>query len=132
MIGPMLHFNIAGEKSHFSWAIELAYWNVKNFPYSIDGGIEFSKKRVRLYSEAQTGIGIAGLSAGPVLEINKAEPKIHLGFQTTFWANYFIGVDYRFRRIDKTNFYCVGTYGKLPIATKDMESSNGNNYHDWD
>ena len=103
-IGPMLHYNFGGEKNHFSWAIELAYWNVKNVPYSIDGGIEFNKKRIRLYSEVQTGIGVAGLSVGPVLEINKAERKAHLGYQTTFWVNYFIGVDYRYRRIDKTNF----------------------------
>lgn len=131
-IGPMLHYNFGGEKRHFSWAIELAYWNVKNVPYSIDGGIEFSKKRIRLYSEVQTGIGVTGLSVGPVLEINKAEHKAHLGFQTTFWVNYFIGVDYRYRRIDKTNFNCIGTYGKLPFATKDMKSSNSNSYHDWD
>jgi hypothetical protein len=132
MIGPMLHYNFGGEKRHFSWAIEIAYWNVKNAPYSIDGGIEFSKKRTRFYSEVQTGIGITGLSVGPVLEINKAEHNAHLGFQTTFWLNYFIGVDYRYRRIDKNNFNCIGTYGKLPFATKDMKSSNGSSYHDWD
>jgi hypothetical protein len=131
-IGPMLHYNFGGEKRHFSWAIELAYWNVKNVPYSIDGGIEFSKKRTRFYSEVQTGIGVAGLSVGPVLEINKVERKVHLGIQTTFWMNYFIGVDYRYRRIDKTHFNCAGAYGKLPFATKDMESSNGSSHHDWD
>src|SRR4051812_16341014 len=85
-IGPMLHYNLGGEKRHFSWAIELAYWNVKNVPYSIDGGIEFNKKRIRFYSEVQTGIGVTGLSIGPVLEINKVEHTARLGFQTTFWA----------------------------------------------
>ena len=104
----------------------------KNVPYSIDGGIEFNKKRIRLYSGVQTGIAVAGLSVGPVLEINKAERKAHLGYQTTFWVNYFIGVDYRYRRIDKTNFNCVGTYGKIPFATKDMKSSNDDSYHDYD
>ncbi len=131
-IGPMIHYNFGGEKRHFSWAIEVAYWNIKNIPISIDGGVEFSKKRIRLYSEAQTGIGVTGLSIGPVLEINKIERKVHLGIQTTFWLNYYIGLDYRYRRIDKTNFNCVGTYGKIPFATKDMKSSNSNNYHDWD
>lgn len=131
-IGPMLHYNFGGEKRHFSWAIELAYWNIKNIPYSLDGGIEFSKKRIRLYSEVQTGIGVTGVSVGPVLEINKVERKVHLGYQTTFWLNYFIGLDYRYRRIDKTNFNCVGTYGKIPFATKGMESSNSNNYSGWD
>ncbi|MCE3280115.1 MAG: hypothetical protein K0S44_2306 [Bacteroidetes bacterium] len=67
-----------------------------------------------------------------VLEINRTEHKAHLGFQTTFWVNYFIGVDYRYRRIDKTNFNCIGTYGKLPFATKDIESSDGNSNYDWD
>jgi hypothetical protein len=131
-IGPMLHYNFGGEKRHFSFAMELAYWNIKNVPYSIDGGIEFSKKRLRFYGELQTGIGFTGISCGPVLEINKVERKVHLGFQSTFWLNYFIGLDYRYRRIDKTNFACVGTYAKLPLATKDMESSSGGNYHDWD
>ncbi|MBN8695731.1 MAG: hypothetical protein J0L87_04305 [Bacteroidetes bacterium] len=132
-IGPMFHYNFGGEKRHFSFAIETAYWNIKNFPYSIDAGIEFGKKRVRLYSELQTGFGIAGISAGPVLEINKAERKAHLGIQSTVWMNYFIGLDYRYRRIDKTNFYCVGTYGKIPFATKDWDSnsSSGRDY-DWD
>ncbi len=131
-IGPMLHYNFGGEKRHFSWAIELAYWNIKNVPYSIDGGIEFSKKRIRLYSEVQTGIGVTGVSVGPVLEINKVERNVHLGFQTTLWLNYFIGLDYRYRRIDKTNFNCIGAYGKIPFSTKGMESSNSNNYSDWD
>jgi hypothetical protein len=130
--GPMLHYNFGGEKRHFSWAFELAYWNVKSFPYSIDGGIEFSKKRTRLYGEVQTGIGITGLSVGPVLEYNKEERKLRLGYQTTFWMNYYIGLDYRYRRIDKTSFNCIGVYGKLPIATKDMESSESNNHYDWD
>ena len=133
MIGPMLHYNFGKEKNHFSWAIELAYWNVKKFPYSVDAGLEFSKKRTRLYSEVQTGIGVAGLSVGPVLEFNKVEKKLRLGYQTTFWLNYFIGVDYRYRRIDKTNFNCAGIYGKLPIGTKDMESSDGDSRdYDWD
>jgi hypothetical protein len=134
MIGPMLHYNFGGEKRHFSWAIELAYWNIKNVPYSIDGGIEFSRKRTRLYSEVQTGLGFTGISVGPVLEFNKEEHKAHLGYQTTLWLNYFIGVDFRYRRIDKTNFKCVGLYGKLPVATKDMNSSNNHHssHYDWD
>jgi hypothetical protein len=135
MIGPMIHYNFAKEKRHFSFGVEAAYWNIKNVPYSIDGGVEFSKERTRFYSEMQTGIGVTGVAVGPVLEINKVEHKAHLGFQTTLWVNYFVGIDYRYRRIDKTNFNCIGTYAKLPIATKDMGSSSGNShhsYHDWD
>lgn len=131
-IGPMLHYNFGGEKRHFSWAVELAYWNVKNVPYSIDGGIEFNKKRTRLYCEVQTGIGVTGVSVGPVIEYNKEEHKLRAGYQMTLWMNYFLGFDYRYRRIDKTHFNCIGTYAKLPVATKDMKSSNGKNYHNWD
>lgn len=131
-IGPMIHYNFGGEKRHFSWAVELAYWNIKNVPYSFDGGLEFSKKRFRIYGEVQTGIGVTGVACGPVLEINKAERKAHIGIQASVWANYFLGFDYRYRRIDKTNFNCIGTYLKVPFATKDMKSSSGSNYHDWD
>ena len=130
-IGPMIHYNFGGEKRHFSWAVEVAYWNIKNIPYSFDGAIEFSKKRIRIYSEVQTGVGAAGVSLGPVLEINKEEHKAHLGFQTTVWANYFLGLDYRYRRIDKTNFHCIGTYAKVPFGRKDWKSSDGNGHSDW-
>jgi len=131
-IGPMLHYSFGGEKRHFSFAMELAYWNIKNVPYSFDGGIEFSKKRTRIYCEAQTGIGFTGVSVGPVIEYNKEEHKLRAGYQMTAWLNYFLGFDYRYRRIDKTNFNCIGTYAKLPFATKDMKSSNGKNYGGWD
>ena len=80
----------------------------------------------------QTGVGVAGISLGPVFEFNKVEREAHLGFQATGWVNYFVGLDYRYRRIDKTNFHCVGTYAKLPFATKDMGSSNGNGGSDFD
>lgn len=130
-IGPMFHYNFGGEKRHFSFAIETAYWNLKHFYYSIDGGLEFGKKRIRLYSEAQTGIGLVGVGCGPVLEINTAEGKAHLGLQTTIWANYYVGLDYRYRRIDKTNFNCIGIYAKVPFATSGMSSSGGGS-HNWD
>lgn len=131
-IGPMIHYSFGGEKRHFSYGIEGAYWNLKHFYYSYDAGIELSKKRVRIYGEVQTGIGVTGISAGPVIEYNKEERKLRAGFQTTAWANYFLGFDYRYRRIDKTNFHCVGTYLKVPFATKDMKSSSAGNHYDWD
>ena len=68
MLGPMLHFNISQKKMHPSFGIELAYWNYAHYPYSIDGAIEFEKKKIRIYSEAQTGIGVLGFSLGPVVE----------------------------------------------------------------
>jgi hypothetical protein len=138
-VGPMLHVNFGGKegekKVKVSYALEFAYWNFSRFPYSFDFAAEFGKKRIRLYTEAQTGIGIAGISAGPVLEIQTDKSACKLGFQTTVWANYFLGFDYRYRRIDKTNFNCIGTYVKGGFNARDengekIESSGS--YHHWD
>ena len=131
-IGPMLHINFGGERTNVSYAIECAYWNLKHFFYGVDGGIEFGGKRIRIYSEMQTGFLLAGLSAGPLLEINTNEGTTHLGFQSTVWANFFLGLDYRFRYVDKTKYNCVGFYLKVPIADSDgpagsfLNTSNAN------
>jgi hypothetical protein len=100
-IGPMLHFNFGGEKRTTSFAIEAAYWNIKSFPYSLNFAIEFDKGKIRVYSEAQTGIGVTGISLGPVIEFNARESKVRMGIQGTCWANYILGLDYRIRFIDK-------------------------------
>src|SRR5687768_5554084 len=69
-IGPMLHLNFGREKPTVSFAIEAAYWNVRKVPYSVDLGIEFDRRKTtRFYSELQTGIGVAGVSVGPVLQV---------------------------------------------------------------
>src|SRR6476620_4817999 len=80
-IGPMLHVNIGAKKFRASWGLEAAYWNFSGFPYSLDFCAEFEKKKTRLYAEAQTGVGVAGLSAGPVIEFNREESKTKAGFQ---------------------------------------------------
>jgi hypothetical protein len=129
----MLHINFGGDKPHGSFAVELAYWNLEHFPYSIDGGVEFESKRIRFYSEAQTGILVAGLSLGPVFQINTDEGSAHLGIQTSLWANYYLGFDYRKRWIDKKKFNCIGTYVKLPVALNGYDDSkSGGNHGDWD
>ncbi len=135
-IGPMLQINIGGgEKRSTSFAIETAYWNLKGFPYSADFAIEFDRGKIRLYSEAQTGIGVAGISFGPVVEFNLKESNTKLGMQGTLWANYFLGLDYRFRSINKHTYHAFGTYGKLPIARSGFKRSLGSGWgssDDWD
>lgn len=135
-IGPMLHFNFGGEKRTTSFAIEAAYWNIKHFPYSIDAAIEFDRGKIRWYSELQTGIGIAGLSAGPVFELNTMNGSAHLGFQSTFWANYILGADFRMRWIDHHRYNCVGIYAKVPMAYNGIDKSHHHHHSsgiwDWD
>ena len=120
-IGPMLHWNI-GDKHHWtSWGIEFAYWNWSHMPWSVDGGLEFGRQRIRLYSEAQTGVGILGVSLGPVLELQTKKAGLRLGFQGSIWANYFAGVNFRFRRIDGHGFFCPGLYVKIPFNLLDKD-----------
>ncbi|MBI5541011.1 MAG: hypothetical protein HY951_13180 [Bacteroidia bacterium] len=132
-IGPMFHVNFGGEKIRGSFALEVAYWNLEHFPYSFDGGIEFESKKIRFYSEIQTGILVAGLSVGPLLQINTNEGSAHFGIQTSVWANYFIGFDYRKRWVNKEKLNCFGVYAKLPVAHSGFSESNSNsNYDSWD
>lgn len=132
-IGPMLHYNFGGEKRNTSFAIEMAYWNLNNFYHSVDVGIEFERKRFRIYSEGQTGIGLTGLSFGPVVEFEKGN-GVHLGVQGSCWINYFLGVDYRIRFIDHQKIQAAGLYAKLPIATSglDDDGDGSSDWGDWD
>ena len=131
MLGPMLHINFGGEKTRASWGLELAYWNYNGFPYSFDGCLEFEKQKIRLYSEVQTGIGLAGLSMGPVVEFRSQEKNVKLGFQGSIWANYFLGFDFRIRRIGNETFICPGTYFKLPVGGI-ADDPDGDSDWDWD
>ena len=130
-IGPMLHVNFGGgQKKSVSFALETAYWNVAGWPYSVDFGVEFDRKKTRLYSEFQTGIGLAGASAGPVFQFGKdSGPK--LGLQVTTWVNYYLGLDYRMIFMRHEKRMAVGTYAKLPVATHDLDTDGGH-IHDWD
>lgn len=132
-IGPMLHINFGAEKRTTSFTIEAAWWKVKGVPHSLDFGIEFDRGKLRLYSEGQAGIGLTGLSLGPVLEFNFKESKTRLGVQGSCWINYFFGIDYRMRFIDKKRFDCIGLYAKLPIASSGHDSNGGDfDWDDWD
>jgi hypothetical protein len=129
-IGPMLHLNFGRGKPSVSFALEGAYWNVSNFPYSVDFGIEFDRRKTtRFYSELQTGIGVAGVSAGPVLQVGGGDGA-KLGLQGTGWINYYIGLDYRMRFFRGQKHHSAGLYAKLPVATTGLDH-DGNGGHSW-
>lgn len=131
-IGPMLHVNFGEEKPSVSFAMEVAYWNVDNVPYSVDFGLEFDrKKKRRIYSELQTGIGVAGVSVGPVVQYFKGGGEAKLGLQGTAWINYYVGADYRMRFFKNEVARAVGTYAKMPVSTSGFETDGGG-YGDWD
>jgi len=134
-IGPMLHINFSkGNKPSTSFSLECAYWNFNGFPYSIDFACEFEKERIRFYTEGQTGIGLLGVSVGPVLEYTKKSKKSHLGWQTTYWGNYFLGFDVRKRKINSASNWCIGTYVKTGFGARD-ENGNRNsstNFNEYD
>jgi hypothetical protein len=122
----MLHLNIGDDKLRCSWGLEFAYWNFSHFPWSVDMAVEFEKQKIRLYSEAQTGLGLAGLALGPVMEIQTNEKAVKLGLQTSVWGNYYWGFDLRGRFIGGKKFFCPGTYLKAGFAAYD---ENGNMVH---
>jgi hypothetical protein len=134
MFGPMMHINFGDKKIRTSYAIEFSYWNYQRLPYSFDFGLEFERGKMRLYSEAQTGLLLAGISAGPVLERDFENQKFNVGFQGSAWANYFMGVDLRARLIGGKGYICPGTYLKLPliIFSKDFHNNSNNNSSGWD
>ena len=132
--GPMLHVNFGRGKPTVSFAIEAAYWNVRGVPHSVDFGIEFDRRKTtRFYSELQTGIGIAGVSVGPVFQVGGGDGA-RLGLQGTAWINYYIGVDYRMRFFRGQKHRSVGIYAKLPVATTglDDDDDSGDWGGDWD
>jgi hypothetical protein len=132
MLGPMIHFNIADKHVKTSFGLELSYWNYEHFPYSFDAGVDFQKGSIRIYSEAQTGIGLLGLSFGPVLELRTTEGKLKPGFQGSVWANYFGGFDLRFRRTGDTFTLAPGFYFKLPVSGGAGSHGGDSDGGDWD
>ena len=133
-IGPMVHFDLGRHHSPASFSLEAAYWNITAVYYSVDCGIEIQGNKIRLYSEGQTGVGLTGISIGPVLEIDPHRHATRLGFQGSCWANYGIGADYRLRFLDKKTTQSLGFYVKLPIATSGLSdgSSHTLNWNKWD
>ena len=92
--------------------------------------------KIRLYTEAQTGFGLGGISSGPVIEINKEEKKTTIGWQSSIWGNYYLGFDFRYRKINGKKFFCLGSYLKTGFNSKDENGneikSSSNSYSNWD
>jgi hypothetical protein len=114
MAGPMLHFKI-GSRGQPSWSfgLEASYWNVRHLPVGADAGIEYdSRGLARLYAEGETGVGAAGAAFGPVAEIGRG---FRLGVQGSVWANFFLGADYRVRKVWSVPLeQSAGAYLKIP------------------
>jgi hypothetical protein len=120
-VGPMFHYNIGGENNRFSFSLEGSAWVTNSnlpLPPSVNLGIEFERKKVRVYSELQTG-ALLGLSLGPVIEFSENDPMF--GFQSSIWAAFFTGFDMRYRRINKTNIYAPGFFIKAPILFDNLK-----------
>ncbi len=117
LVGPTLHYNFGKGDGHFSLGFETSYWYVfGNFaPLSADVGFEyeFISKKIRTYTEVQTGVGL-GLSGGLVFEFCKGT-KTLVGFQASFWAAYFGGIDLRYRTIGINRFFSPGIFAKAPF-----------------
>lgn len=124
-IGPMVHFNISPDHFQVSWGFEVSYWqstprqflpSVDSIPelYGIDFGIEFTKTKIRVYSEIQYGIEIAGASAGPVLEFERG--VTNYGLQSSIWT---WGGDLRVRKLAEESLVVApGLMTKLPVYLK--------------
>ncbi|HEX2532620.1 MAG TPA: hypothetical protein VHK69_02725 [Chitinophagaceae bacterium] len=132
MVGPMVHFNFEGKKVRTSWAVEASYWKLGGFPYGFDAAVEYQKGKFRLYTEAQTGIGVAGLSAGPFIEFAKASP-VRGGFQMTGWVNYYVGADVRVRFYRGPDVFAAGLYAKVPASIgEELDDDDDDDFDWWD
>lgn len=136
MIGPTLHFNFEKENFNISYGIECSYWNWKKFPYSVDAAIEYGKKKMRIYTEAQTGIGVLGVAWGPVLQYNFQSSEFKMGTQGSIWLSYFGGLNLRYRKIEQKKIFSPGIFVKVPFGYGINEHNNSENnqsdYFDWD
>lgn len=133
-IGPMFHLNIGAKQYKPSIGLEFAYWNLESFPYSVDLGFDIEKSKFRIYSELQTGVAVAGISAGPVVEF-KPDSPVQLGLQGSIWGNYYLGFDLRFRFMKGQNYTAPGAYCKFLFTRELWENNDENNSSsdfDWD
>lgn len=131
-VGPMLHFNFGDQKPRVSWGIEAAaWWYEDNFPVSASFGYERKHGGNVLYLQGQTGVGLAGLAAGPYLEFRKDDTAM-LGLQTDYWLNYFAGVNYRVRYSGEGNQKALGLYLKAPLLLDADETEEEEGDWDWD
>jgi hypothetical protein len=138
--GVMLHWNFSeNEFKAFSYGVEASYWNfekdngesywegvqpnLKKPGYGLDVGAELDFKNLRLYAEPQVGLVLAGVSAGPVLEIPKGGGNPRLGSQASGWVGMLALADFRYRRMDGKNIQAVGLSGKLGTLISDRAAT---------
>jgi hypothetical protein len=115
MIGPMAHYNFgSSEKGVWSFGLEASYWGMDRSPLAFDIGMECDTRgQVRLYAEGEMGLGLAGMAFGPVAEFGRRRSR--LGIQGSVWANYFLGTDYRLRKLWGASLErAAGAYLKIP------------------
>lgn len=126
-IGPMVHWNLYPTETKTSYSLEASYWERPgdNYPFlGIDLGFEFARHTFRMYFELQTSVMFAGVSGGPVFEINQdydspdrpAGSSNHLGMQCSGWFWYAIGGDCRYRRIGGRTIVAPGLFAKIPLG----------------
>ncbi|WP_266203209.1 hypothetical protein [Pontibacter kalidii] len=131
-VGPALHFNFGDKKPKVSWGVEASLWWFEDqFPVSGSLGFDRRKGSTVLYMQAQTGIGIAGVSAGPYLELRKEDVAV-LGLQTDYWVNYFAGLNYRVRYNGEGKQRALGIYVKAPMQFGLDDEDGEEDDWDWD
>ncbi len=119
-IGPMFHYNFgSNQDNHFSWGVEASVWYpslIHNtfIPNGLDVGVEFEKKKFRLYGEIEVGF-LAGVSLGYVGEFDRIQ-RWRGGFQGSVWLAYLFGFDFRYRSIDNNKVYAPGLFFKYPVG----------------
>ncbi|MFD2512735.1 hypothetical protein ACFSRY_02545 [Pontibacter locisalis] len=134
-VGPAFHYNFGDKKPKVSWGVEAAiWWYEDKFPISANLGFDKRKGSTVLYSQAQTGVGLAGISVGPYLEFRKEEASTTFGLQTDYWLNYYAGLNYRIRYGGGEKQRAFGLYLKAPIilGSEDEEEGDGWDWEDWD
>ena len=131
-VGPAIHFNFGDKKPKISWGVEASLWWFEDIKVPVSANLGFDRRKgsTILYTQAQTGIGIIGVSAGPYFEFKKDEPTI-IGLQTDYWANYYLGLNYRVRYAKGESQKAFGLYLKAPIMFGVEEDGDDSDW-DWD
>jgi len=131
-IGPAINFNFGDKKPKVSWGVEASLWWFEDYkvPFSANLGFDHRKGSTILYTQAQTGVALIGLSAGPYIEFKKEEPTV-IGLQTDYWLNYYLGLNYRVRYAKSGPQKSLGLYLKAPIGVG-LEDDGDSSDWDWD
>jgi hypothetical protein len=109
-VGPLINFHLESPLNN-SYGLEGSYWFLdgvspdgpSGIPWGVDLGFESSTQSFSVYSELQVGMGMYGVSVGPVYENSYLEPSAgYLSFQTSVWFNFYLGTAYRYK---PSNYY---------------------------